>query len=85
MSLLFAALSLQDGSADVTRAFWEVIWAPSNWLPKPPTVLFLPQTPVDICLLHFFGQNCVRFGFPNSSLHSRKRALPCPLVALPRL
>ena len=83
MSLVFATLSLQDGIADVTPAFWEVIWAPSNWLPKPLTVLFLPPTPVDLCLLHFFGQNCVCFGFPNSSPH-RKRALPCLLLALPR-
>ena len=64
MSLLSATLGLQDGGTDVTPAFWEVIWGSSDRLPKPPTVLFLPPPPVDLSLLHFFGQNWVYLPFP---------------------
>ena len=45
---LVCHVELQDGIADVTPAFWEVIGAPSKWLPKPPAAVFLPSPPVDL-------------------------------------
>lgn len=42
MSVSSANSSLEDGSTEVTSAFWEAIREPSKWLPEPPTLLLFP-------------------------------------------